>query len=87
MDHPALFAICAFLTLMVALSFIGYRLFYKPGKFLKQLGKPVITNERRVIMAESSSRTRAQTDGHLPAESRRRRFRPRKRTRQISRRP
>ena len=54
MDHPALFAICAFLTLMVALSFIGYRVFYKPGKFLKQLGRPVITDERRVIMAESS---------------------------------
>jgi tight adherence protein C len=55
MDHPALFAICAFLTLMVALSFIGYRVFYKPGKFLKQLGRPVITNERRVVLAETSS--------------------------------
>src|ERR1044071_5918731 len=53
MDHPALFAVCAFLTLMVALSFIGYRIFYKPGKFLKQLGRPVITNERPVVTMET----------------------------------
>lgn len=54
MDHPALFATCAFLTLMVALTFIGYRVFYKPGKFLKQLGRPVITDQRQVIMTGSA---------------------------------
>jgi tight adherence protein C len=44
MEHPAVFAICAFLMLMVILSWVGYRLIYKPGKFMRQLGRPVITN-------------------------------------------
>jgi tight adherence protein C len=29
--------------LMVILSWVGYRLIYKPGKFMRQLGRPVIT--------------------------------------------
>jgi len=37
-------AVCAFLMLMVIVSGLGYRTFYKPGKFLKQLGSPVITD-------------------------------------------
>jgi hypothetical protein len=43
MEHPAIFAVCAFLMLMVILSWVGYRLIYKPGKFMRQLGRPVIT--------------------------------------------
>jgi len=42
MQQPLLFAICAFLMLMLLITGIGYRVFYKPGKFLKQLGSPVI---------------------------------------------
>jgi tight adherence protein C len=42
MDNPILFSICAFLMLMLLLSWVGYRLIYKPGKFLRQLGRPVI---------------------------------------------
>ena len=42
MDSPVLFSACAFLMLLVILSWIGYRLVYKPGRFLKQLGNPVI---------------------------------------------
>jgi tight adherence protein C len=49
MLHPILFAVIAFLLLMVALTFLGYRVFYKPGKFLKQLGRPVITESKRVV--------------------------------------
>jgi tight adherence protein C len=45
MPHPVLFTICAFLMLMVLMSWVGYRLFYKPGRFIKQLGSPVITSE------------------------------------------
>lgn len=49
MDNPFLFSICAFLMLMVLLSWVGYRLFYKPNKLFKHtLGRPVIT-EQRVI--------------------------------------
>ena len=44
MEHPLLMAVCAFLMLMVIVSGLGYRTFYKPGKFLKQLGSPVITD-------------------------------------------
>ena len=43
MDHPLLFAFVAFSMMMVGLSWVGYRIFYKPGRFLKQLGTPVIT--------------------------------------------
>jgi tight adherence protein C len=43
MDHPAIFSLCAFMMLMVILSWVGYRLVYKPGKVLRQLGNPVIT--------------------------------------------
>ena len=42
MEHPIFLAICAFLMMMVGLTWVGYRVFYKPGKFLKQLGTPVI---------------------------------------------
>jgi len=42
MDHPILLAVCAFSMMMVGLSWVGYRVFYKPGKFMKQLGSPVI---------------------------------------------
>lgn len=48
MDSPILFSICAFLMLMVLLSWVGYRIFYKPGKMLRQLGRPVITAHRVV---------------------------------------
>lgn len=54
MQSPLIFTICAFLMLMVFLSWGGYRVFYKPGKFLKQLGRPVITNERRAAVVEDS---------------------------------
>ena len=42
MEHPLFVAVCAFLMMMVGLTWVGYRIFYKPGKFLKQLGTPVI---------------------------------------------
>ena len=50
MTHPALFAVCAFLMLMLILSWVGYRLIYKPGKFMRQLGNPVITNDSKRLM-------------------------------------
>jgi len=43
MNHPLLLSVCAFLALMVALTGVAYRLFYKPGRVLRQLGTPVIT--------------------------------------------
>jgi len=39
-----LMSVCAFFMLMVLVSWLGYRSFYKPGKFLRQLGGPVITD-------------------------------------------
>ena len=50
MESPILFSICAFLMLMLILSWVGYRLIYKPGKFLRQLGNPVITNDSNRVM-------------------------------------
>ena len=45
MQNPVIFSICAFLMLMTVLSWVSYRIVLKPGKFLKQLGTPVINNE------------------------------------------
>ena len=50
MAHPALFSVCAFLMLMVILSWVGYRLIYKPGKFMRQLGRPVITGDAQRVL-------------------------------------
>jgi tight adherence protein C len=47
MDHPLLFAILCFLCMMVLCVGAGYRFLYKPGRFLKQLGTPVITDHFR----------------------------------------
>jgi tight adherence protein C len=46
MDSPILFSLCAFLMLMVLMTWVGYRIFYKPCKMLRQLGRPVITAHR-----------------------------------------
>ncbi len=46
MDHPILLSSCCFLMLMVLLTWVGYRLFYKTGRYVKaQLGNPVITDQ------------------------------------------
>lgn len=46
MEHPLILTTCAFLMMMIGLSWCGYRLYYRPGRFMKQLGSPVITDER-----------------------------------------
>lgn len=40
---PLIFAVTAFLGLMAALTWAGYRIYYRPGRILKQLGTPVIS--------------------------------------------
>src|SRR6266567_2257495 len=60
MEHPLIFSTCAFLMVLVLLSWVGYRLYYKPGKFLKQLGRPVIT-EHRNILADAEAPVEAST--------------------------
>jgi tight adherence protein C len=52
MANPLIFSVCAFLMLLVAFTGVGYRVFYKPGKFLRQLGNPVITGQRQVVLDE-----------------------------------
>ena len=47
MEHPLGFAVLTFLALMIVMTWAAYRLFYKPSRFLKQLGNPVIGNDRR----------------------------------------
>ncbi len=53
MESPILFSVCAFLMLMLILTWVGYRLIYKPGKFLRQLGNPVITNDSRRVLEDN----------------------------------
>ncbi len=56
MDSPLLFALFAFLTLMVAMTGVAYRLYLKPGRMLRQLGNPVITADpRNGVMAEPTA--------------------------------
>jgi tight adherence protein C len=40
--------------LMIASTFIGYRFVYKPGRFLKQLGSPVITSDKQRVTQDDS---------------------------------
>jgi tight adherence protein C len=54
MNSPLIFSLCAFLMLLVAIVGVGYRIFYKPGKFLKQLGTPVITGQKRVLVDDQA---------------------------------
>ena len=51
MAHPLLLSICAFLMMMVVLTGVSYRILYKPGRVLRQLGNPVIADAaaRRVV--------------------------------------
>jgi hypothetical protein len=52
MDNPLLFSACAFLMVMLLLTWVGYRLIYKPGRFLRQLGTPVITADPTRSMSD-----------------------------------
>jgi tight adherence protein C len=61
MDNPIVFSICAFLMLMVVLSWIGYRLVYKPGRFLRQLGNPVIAEQLNGPVAQETAEPEAST--------------------------
>ncbi len=54
MEHPLLVTLFAFLMIMVGLTWVGYRVFYKPGRFLKQLGTPVITGGTAALTTEGS---------------------------------
>src|SRR5437016_11625911 len=61
MENPLIFAICAFLMLMIILSWVGYRLIYKPGRFLKQLGNPVITAQTTRSVSTDTEESQAST--------------------------
>src|ERR1039458_10478737 len=53
MEHPLGFAALTFLALMIVMTWAAYRLFYKPGRFLKQLGNPVIGDGKRPIAIDA----------------------------------
>ena len=48
MTHPLFLAIATFLMVMLLMVWLGYRWFYKPNKYLRQLGNPVILDGPRV---------------------------------------
>jgi tight adherence protein C len=50
MESPILFSFCAFLMLLLILSWVGYRLVYRPGKFMRQLGTPVINLDSQAVL-------------------------------------
>jgi len=54
MSHPLLLSICAFVMLMTVLTGGAYRVVYKPGKFLKQLGRPVIADSAKQRMKDEA---------------------------------
>ena len=41
MEHPAIVSACAFLAVMMLITWSGYRFIYKPGRLLSQLGRPL----------------------------------------------
>ena len=56
MTHPLFLAISAFLMFMLLGVWAAYRLFYKPNKYLRQLGNPVILDGPRIgdVSAEAA---------------------------------
>jgi tight adherence protein C len=52
---PILFAITVFLGLMAALTWAGYRIYYRPGRILKQLGNPVIAGGPQIQISAQPS--------------------------------
>ncbi len=46
MDHPVFVSVCAFLAVMMIITWSGYRFVLKPGRVLRQLGAPVIDGMR-----------------------------------------
>lgn len=52
MENPIIFSLLAFLMLMLLLTWVGYRLIYKPGRFMRQLGSPVITADTRRMVSD-----------------------------------
>ena len=55
MSHPLIFSVCAFLMVMLLVGWVGYRLIYKPGKFLKQLGRPAGKAPQHLVDANAES--------------------------------
>ena len=54
MAHPILVSVFTFLALLALCAAVGYRLAYKPNKYLRQLGNPVITDTvKRPSLADS----------------------------------
>jgi tight adherence protein C len=55
MEHPLLLSIILFLMVMSLIAGVGYRLYYKPGKFMRQLGAPVISDAQRMALTSSEA--------------------------------
>ncbi|MGP8243878.1 MAG: type II secretion system F family protein [Bryobacteraceae bacterium] len=53
MEHPLLLSIILFLMVMSLLSWVGYRIYYKPGKFMRQLGAPVISDAQHAALTSA----------------------------------
>ncbi|MGA1995058.1 MAG: type II secretion system F family protein [Bryobacteraceae bacterium] len=50
MEHPLLLSTILFLMVMSLIAGVGYRIYYKPGKFMRQLGAPVISDVQRMAL-------------------------------------
>jgi tight adherence protein C len=61
MDHPVFVSICAFLAMMMLISWSGYRFVYKPGRFLRQLGTPVISDAQGALLQPTGGGGQANT--------------------------
>jgi tight adherence protein C len=61
MEHPLAFSVLTFLMLMLVLGWASYRLYCKPGHFLKQLGAPVISDDARRRISDDAAEPEAST--------------------------
>jgi tight adherence protein C len=55
MDSSIIIAIVAFILLLAGLTWFGYKIFYKPGRMLRQLGNPVIADNLRRPVVETGT--------------------------------
>ena len=55
MAYPLLVAFCLFAMLMLGGIWLGYRVYYRPGRLLRQLGAPVISDDTRHAVVDDQA--------------------------------
>jgi len=55
MVYPLLVCLCLFAMMMLGGAWLGYRVYYRPGRVLRQLGAPVISDDTRQAVVDDQA--------------------------------